>query len=83
MNYIARQQVRFITLLPRTRKEDQQFRKRLLRKPDSIRWDELYTVTKEIITKGKVFRQTVDRLSVSAEEMTSSEGYRFAPRAWR
>jgi hypothetical protein len=52
-------------------------------KPDSIRWDELYTVTKEIITKGKVFRQTVDRLSVSAEEMTSSEGYRFAPRAWR
>jgi transposase len=28
MNYIARQQVRFITLLPRTRKEDQQFRNR-------------------------------------------------------
>ncbi len=77
MNYIARQQGRFITLLPRTRKEDQQFRKRLLKKPDSIRWDELYTVTKEIITKGKVFRQTVDRLSVSGEEMTSSEGYRL------
>ena len=77
MNYIARQQGRFITLLPRTRKEDQQFRKRLLKKPDSIRWDELYTVTKEIITKGKVFRQTVDRLSVSAEEITSREGYRL------
>ncbi len=77
MNYIARQQGRFITLLPRTRKEDQHFRKRLLTKPDSIRWDELYTVTKEIITKGKVFRQTVDRLSVSAEEMTSREGYRL------
>ncbi len=77
MNYIARQQGRFITLLPRTRKEDQQFRKRLLKKPDSIRWDELYTVTKEIITKGKVFRQTMDRLSVSEEEMTSSEGYRL------
>jgi transposase len=77
MNYIARQHGRFITLLPRTRKEGQQFRKRLLKKPDSIRWDELYTVTKEIITKGKVFRQTVDRLSVSEEEMTSREGYRL------
>ena len=77
MNYIARQQGRFITLLPRTRKEDQQFRKRLLKQPDSIRWDELYTVTKKIITKGEVFEQTVDRLSVSAEEMTSSEGYRM------
>jgi transposase len=77
MNYIARQQGRFITLLPRTRKEDQQFRKRLLKQPDSIRWDELYTVTKEIITKGKVFQQTLDRLSISAEEMTSREGYRL------
>jgi transposase len=77
MNYIARQQGRFITVLPRTRKEDQQFRKRLLKKPDSIRWDELYTVTKEIITKGKVFQQALDRLSVSAEEITSREGYRL------
>jgi len=77
MNYIARQQGRFITLLPRTRKEDQHFRKRLLKQPASIRWDELYTVTKEIITKGEVFQQTVDRLSVSAEQMTSSEGYRL------
>jgi transposase len=77
MNYIARQHGRFITVLPRTRKEDQQFRKRLLKQPDSIGWDELYTVTKEIITKGKVFRQPVDRLSVSAEETTSREGYRL------
>ena len=77
MNYIARQQGRFITVLPRSRKEDQQFRKRLLKKPDSIRWDELYTVTKEIITKGKVFKQTVDRLSVSADETSSKEGYRL------
>jgi transposase len=77
MNYIARQQGRFITVLPRTRKEDQQFRQRLLKKPDSIRWNELYTVTKELITKGKVFQQPVDRLSVSAEEITSREGYRL------
>ena len=77
MNYIARQQGRFITVLPRSRKEDQQFRKRLMEKPDSIRWDELYTVSKEIITKGKVFKQTVDRLSVSADETSSKEGYRL------
>lgn len=77
MNYIARQQGRFITVLPRTRKEDQQFRQQLLKKPDSIRWNELYTVTKELITKGNVFQQPVDRLSVSAEEITSREGYRL------
>jgi transposase len=77
MNYIARQQGRFITVLPRSRKEDEQFRQRLLKKPDSIRWDELYTVNKKVITKGKVFLKPVDRLSVSAEEMTSKEGYRL------
>jgi transposase len=77
MNYIARQQGRFITVLPRSRKEDEQFRQRLLKKPDSIRWDELYTVNKKVITKGKVFLKPVDRLSVSVEEMTSKEGYRL------
>jgi len=77
MNYIARQQGRFITVLPRTRKEDQQLRQRLWKKPDSIRWRELYTVTKEFITKGKVFKKVIDRLSVCADGMTSREGYRL------
>ena len=77
MNYIARQNGRFITLLPRTRKEDQQFRQRLLTKPASIRWNELYTVTKQVIVQGKAYQKPVDCLSVSAEEMTSSEGYRL------
>ena len=77
MNYIARQHGRFITVLPRSRKEDQQFRQRLLKKPDSIRWDELYTVSKKITIKGQVFLKPVDRLSSSAEEMTSKEGYRL------
>ncbi len=77
MNYIARQQGRFITVLPRSRKEDQQFRQRLLKKPDSIHWDELYTLNKKLTTKGKVFLKPVDHLSVSAEEMTSKEGYRL------
>jgi transposase len=77
MNYIARQHGRFITVLPRSRKEDQQFRQRLLKKPDSIRWDELYTMSKKITIKGKVFLKPVDRLSSSVEEMTSKEGYRL------
>jgi len=76
MNYIARQQGRFITVLPRSRKEDQQFRDRLLKNPDSIRWEQLYTVTKEITVKGKVLREPVDQLSVSSEEVISREGYR-------
>ena len=77
MNYIARQQGRFITVLPRTHKEHQQFRQRLLKTPDSVRWNELYTVTKDLVTKGQVFTQTVDRLSVSSEEMIGGDGYRL------
>jgi transposase len=77
MNYIARLQGRFITVLPRTRKEDKQFRQRLLKRPESIRWNELYTVTKEVVVKGEAFEHVVDRLSVSAEENRSQEGYRL------
>ena len=77
MNYIARQQGRFITVLPRTHKEHQQFRQRLLKTPDSVRWNELYTVTKDLVTKGQVFTQTVDRLSVSSEEMIGGDGFRL------
>lgn len=50
---------------------------RLLKKPASIRWQELYSVTKEIVAQGKVFQQVVDCLSVSTEETTSSEGHRL------
>ena len=77
MNYIARQQGRFITVLPRTRKEDQQFRKRLLQKPDSVTWQEVYVVTKQYQTKGQVIKQTVDRLTVCSQEILSQEGYRL------
>lgn len=76
LNYIARQQGRFITVLPRTHKEDRRFRQRLLKTPDTVRWNELYTVTRETIFQGQVFQETVDRLSVQAEEMLSGDGYR-------
>ena len=77
MNYIARQHGRFVTVLPRTRKEDQQFRQRLLNKPDTVAWQELYIVTKEYQIKGQVIKKTVDRLTVCSQEMRSKEGYRL------
>jgi transposase len=77
MNYIARQQGCFITVLPRTRKEDQQFRQRLLQKPETVAWQEVYVVTKQYQTKGQVLEQTVDRLTVCSQEILSQEGYRL------
>ena len=76
MNYIARKG-RFITVLPRSRKEDQQFRKQLLAKPDSIRWDDVYTVTKKVRTGDTEQKVELDRLTVVADEMISSDGYRL------
>jgi len=77
MNYIARKHGRFITVLPRSRKEDQQFRQRLLKKPDAVGWKEVYRVTKEVKTKAKVIQETVDRLRVCSQDMLSQEGYRL------
>ena len=77
MNYIARKQGRFITVLPRSRKEAQQFRKRVATKPDSLTWEELYRVTKTCKIRGKKVTETVDQLCVCADEQTSKEGYRL------
>jgi transposase len=76
MNYIARKG-RFITVLPRSRKEDKQFRERLLEKPGAIRWDDVYTVTKKVKNKGIEREEVVDRLTVCSDEMLSSDGYRL------
>jgi transposase len=70
LGYIAQRDGRFVTVLPRTHGEDQQFRARLRAAPDAIRWLPLYDVTDEA---GNV----VDRLSVCADELLSSEGYRL------
>ena len=68
---------RFITVLPRSRKEDKQFRKQLLKKPDSVRWDDVYTITKTVKFKDTEQEVEVDRLSVVSDEMLSSDGYRL------
>ena len=77
MNYIARKQGRFITVLPRSRKEDQRFRQRLLKKPHAAEWKELYVQTKDRVCQGKVVKEVIDRVSVCSQEMLSEEGYRL------
>lgn len=74
LNYIAGQGGRFITVLPATRKEDSQFRNRLLENPQTIAWHVLY----EKVTCDDAGQETtVDVLSVCADEQLSKEGYRL------
>jgi transposase len=76
MSHIAREG-RFITVLPRSRTEDKEFRKQLLEKPASIRWDDVYTVTRTYKTRGVEHEVEVDRLTVVRDEMLSRDGYRL------
>jgi transposase len=67
--HIAARGGRFVTVLPRTRKEDDSFRSRL-REGGVVAWQTVYDVTDE---KGEV----LDRLSVCADESVTSDGYRL------
>jgi len=68
--HIATRGGRFVTVLPRTHKEDEVFRSQLRQSPAGIVWQPLYDVLDE---QG----QLLDRFSVCAEEMTSGDGYRL------
>lgn len=70
MNYIAGRNGRFVSVLPATRKEDAKFRGQLRQDPQAVSWKHLYEVTDN---DG----ETVNRLSVCADEMVSAEGYRL------
>jgi len=70
MNEIARLGGRFITVLPATRKEDTEFRKRLKEKPETVSWRELYRLTNEDGSLRDVFR-------ICTDEQLSKEGYRL------
>jgi transposase len=61
---------RFVTVMPRTHGEDEKFRTRLRKSPQTIRWEPLYDKTDE---QGEV----IDRLFVCADEWLSSAGYRL------
>ncbi|MFO7907168.1 MAG: IS1634 family transposase [Pirellulaceae bacterium] len=70
MQYIHNQGGRFITILPRTRREDREFRRRLAAAPDALAWEHLYDMLDDE-------QAVVDRLRVCAEPSLSSEGYRL------
>lgn len=68
MNYIAGQGGRFVSVLPRTRKEDGEFRQRVRR--GEVVWQPLYDKTDE---KGEI----VDRFSLSKDPVVLPEGHRL------
>jgi transposase len=68
MAYIHQRGGRFLTVLPRTRSEDEKFRQALA--GDEVTWRHLWDKTDE---DGKVF----DRFSVCDVSSISSEGYRL------
>jgi transposase len=70
MNEIARQRGCFVTVLPASRKEDAEFRKRLKEKPKTVSWRELYRLTNEDDSVRDVFR-------ICTDEQLSKEGYRL------
>jgi transposase len=70
MNEIARLGGRFITVLPATRKEDTQFRERLVTQPTTIPWREVHRVINDDGSLRDVFR-------VCTDEQLSKEGYRL------
>jgi len=61
---------RFITVLPRSRREDKDFKKRLIETPESICWKELYEITDED-------DNVLDRLNVVDQRECTSDGYRL------
>jgi transposase len=68
--HIATRGGRFVTVLPKTYKEDGQFRERLRQQPESVSRRHLYDVT-----SGK--QEILARYSVCGEEMISGDGYRL------
>jgi transposase len=70
MNEIARQGGRFISVLPATRKEDAQFRQRLVEQPSTVSWREAYRLVNEDGSLRDLFR-------VCTQEQCSQEGYRL------
>lgn len=70
LQYIHNQSGRFITILPRTRREDTEFRQQLLANLDAVAWQPLYDVTND---EGEV----IDRLRVCTPDQRSSEGFRL------
>lgn len=70
MTYIAGNHGRFISVLPATRREDQEFRKRLLQNPQALTWEVLYEIKNEQ-------DELLKRISYCKDSLLSAEGYRI------
>jgi transposase len=70
MAYIHRRKGRFISVLPRTRKEDKKFRERVQHNPSSISWKEVHQGVDE---DGEV----LDSFRIADQPALSAEGYRL------
>jgi len=70
MQYVHNQGGRFVTILPRTRREDSEFRARQIADPDSLTWEHLYDVTNDQ-------DEVVDRLRACDDGTASAEGFRL------
>ena len=68
MNYIAKEHGRFVSVLPRTRSEDGDFRKQV--RQAKVVWQDLWNKTDE---EGQV----LDQFSVCATPEVTPEGYRL------
>jgi transposase len=68
MSYIVNRGSRFISVLPRSRKEDQEFRERVIR--DEISWKEVH---RKVSDQGYV----KDIISAASEGSITAEGYRL------
>jgi transposase len=74
LDHLSRRGGRFVTVLPATRREDADFRRRLEEPLPATAWQRLYDVTQRN-SEGQ--EQIIDQLSVWFEEQSTGEGYRL------
>lgn len=70
LKHIATRGGRFVSVLPRTRREDTEFRRRLIDGAHAVPWKHAYDVTNQD-------DEVVDRFQVCSEELVSTEGFRL------
>lgn len=70
LQYIHNQNGRFVTILPRTRREDAEFRQQLLTSLDAVNWEHLFDETND-------HQEVVERLRVCTQNTLSREGFRL------
>jgi transposase len=77
LHHIAARGGRFLTVLPRTRAEDAEFRQRLRREPRSIVWEPCWTRVETPDDPLRPEPPPVDVWQVAAPEQVTADGYRL------